>query len=303
MSQSLYLMRHCVPQPGERMDSERGLTDAGKKQAADMAAFMVRQVGRCDIVISSPFARAVETAEIMAQALGCHVATTTLLEPDRDPEDAWKEIERLAQASADVLVVGHHPEIGKLADWLVCDEESKDAHLAFQHGSVALIIGDKLQWLVTPQLVEKDEGAQEILEAAAALVELHEATGQPVEFVAKIRRVSELEDGGELWQVDTDLKESRRKRRTFAELRESGAKVHIDEKGEYTYDEVEQKRLILGDGGKSGNCDYCEDAAARGWIDMDDVFEGPDGDVDEAPLHLNCTCETEQKTRRQRVYA
>lgn len=72
--------------------------------------------------------------------------------------------------------------------------------------------------------------------------------------------------------------------------------------GDYTYDEQEVKRLILGDGGASGNCDYCEDAADRGWIDMDDVFEGPDGDVDEPPIHPHCTCEVEQKTRRVRVY-
>jgi len=74
-------------------------------------------------------------------------------------------------------------------------------------------------------------------------------------------------------------------------------------KGEYYYDEMPQKRLVLGDGGKSGNCDFCEDAADLGWIDMDDVFEGPDGDLDEPPLHPNCTCVIESADRRVRVYA
>jgi phosphohistidine phosphatase SixA len=74
-------------------------------------------------------------------------------------------------------------------------------------------------------------------------------------------------------------------------------------KGDYTYEEQEMKRLVLGSGGASGeNCEYCQDAADRGWIDMDDVFEGPDEDVDESPLHPNCDCTTEQKTRRTRVY-
>jgi phosphohistidine phosphatase len=89
-----------------------------------------------------------------------------------------------------------------------------------------------------------------------------------------------------------------------------GAVAHFDTvrpiteaKGEYVYDEVEQKRLILGSGGASGvNCEFCEEAADRGWIDMDDVFEGPDGDVDESPLHPNCDCTVEQATRRVRVY-
>ena len=74
-------------------------------------------------------------------------------------------------------------------------------------------------------------------------------------------------------------------------------------RGEYYYDEVEVKRWVLGDGGNSGNCDWCEEAADLGWIDMDEIFPGPDGDVDEAPLHPNCTCTVEQKTKRRRIYA
>ena len=89
-----------------------------------------------------------------------------------------------------------------------------------------------------------------------------------------------------------------------------GAVAHFDTvrpiteaAGEYTYDEVEQKRWVLGSGGASGqNCEYCEDNADRGWIDMDDVFEGPGGDIDDAPAHPNCDCTVEQKTRRVRVY-
>lgn len=72
--------------------------------------------------------------------------------------------------------------------------------------------------------------------------------------------------------------------------------------GEYTYDEVEQKRWVLGPGGASGvNCEDCEEAADRGWVDMDEVF-GPE-DLDDAPMHPNCECPPcEQKTRRVRVY-
>jgi phosphohistidine phosphatase len=73
--------------------------------------------------------------------------------------------------------------------------------------------------------------------------------------------------------------------------------------GEYTYDEVEQKRWVLGSGGASGeNCDICEGNADMGWIDMDDVFDSTDGDIDDAPAHPNCDCTVEQKTKRVRVY-
>lgn len=74
--------------------------------------------------------------------------------------------------------------------------------------------------------------------------------------------------------------------------------------GKYTYDEQEMKRWVLGSGGASGvNCDACEENADLGWIDMDGVFQTPSGDsIDESPGHPNCDCETEQKTKRVRVY-
>lgn len=70
----------------------------------------------------------------------------------------------------------------------------------------------------------------------------------------------------------------------------------------YTYEEVTVKRWILGDGGRSGNCEICNDNADMGWIDMDDIFESVDGDVDEPPAHPNCTCSVEFKDTRKRVY-
>ncbi len=72
--------------------------------------------------------------------------------------------------------------------------------------------------------------------------------------------------------------------------------------GEYTYEEITVKRWVLGDGGSSGNCDVCEDNEALGWIDMDAVFEGVDGDLDEPPAHPHCDCGVEYKDTRKRVY-
>ena len=74
-------------------------------------------------------------------------------------------------------------------------------------------------------------------------------------------------------------------------------------RGEYTYDEVEEKRLVLGSGGQSGNCEWCEDAADEGWVDDDAVYAGPMGDEDGPPLHPNCDCTLEYRTRRVRVAA
>ena len=72
---------------------------------------------------------------------------------------------------------------------------------------------------------------------------------------------------------------------------------------QYTYEEVTVKRWVLGSGGKSGNCELCEDNAAAGWVDQDDIFEGVFEDIDEPPAHPNCDCTLEIKDTRRRVYA
>ena len=178
----VYLQRHCTPKPGERMNPDRPLTDAGKAEAADMADFLVRQIGRVDIVISSPFARAKETADIMAKALGSYVATTKELEPDAKPKDAWAEVKRLAQASEDVLVVSHHPLIGHMVDYLA--DNTGIGH-EFQHGSIACVVPDPpaMRWLVDREIAHRQnqiDAAEaaflaDSLEMAAAGLELAEA--------------------------------------------------------------------------------------------------------------------------------
>lgn len=174
----LYLQRHAEPVPGHPLDATRPLTENGKMQAAQMAAFLVADVGRVDIVISSPFARAIETAEIMADALGSYVATTTMLEPDAKPEDAWMEIERLGQQSQDVLIVGHDPAINLLLAWLI-----NGGSIRFEHGAIAHVaqktmqrdthqqVVARLMWFVDPKLVGREIADAAVIEAAHALAD------------------------------------------------------------------------------------------------------------------------------------
>lgn len=183
----LYLQRHCQAINGAKNDPARGLTDEGKLQAEDMAAFLVRQVGRVDIVICSPFARALETAKVMGQALGAHVTTTKELQPDSKPAEAYAEIKRLAQASKEVLVVGHHPDVGHLIDHLA--GVAGISH-AFEHGSIAAVDPDQpaMRWLVDHQMVKRDTyvGAEE----SAALDDLIELADAGMQLAEALERRS-----------------------------------------------------------------------------------------------------------------
>lgn len=85
----------------------------------------------------------------------------------------------------------------------------------------------------------------------------------------------------------------------FAEVWLSELGMKFDEAtGQYYYDTILVKRSLEG-ASASGTCEDCEENAAAGWIDSEDVYPtGHDG----PPFHPNCVCSEEYKEKRQRVY-
>ena len=170
----LYLQRHGEAEAGERNDPTRGLTEQGREQVKLMGEFLVRQIGRVDLVVSSNFKRAFDTARGMADLLGCEIVETSpALDPDGTPRIAWSDVEILTgaccpeTADAHVLVVSHHPLIGELAEYLcgvkTSDEKFHHAAVMHIHGSGP---GSVMEYFVPPRLVERDEAT--VIEAAAA---------------------------------------------------------------------------------------------------------------------------------------
>ena len=181
----IFLMRHAEAEAGEPMDSTRTLTEQGREQVKIMGEFLVRQIGRVDLVVSSNFKRAFDTARGMADLLGCEIVETSpALDPDGKPAMAWSDVEILAgaycpeTADAHVLVVSHHPLIGELAQYL-CGVKTSDEK--FHHAAVMHIHGDGpgsvMEYFVPPKVVERDEA--NVIEAAAAVLE--ELLGDEIE--------------------------------------------------------------------------------------------------------------------------
>ena len=173
----IYLQRHAEAESGERMDPTRALTETGKRQIKTMGEFLVRQIGRVDLVISSPFVRALDTARGMAQFLGCDVIETSpCLDPDGNAKYAATDIAILAgvycpdPATAHVLVVSHHPLVNELAEYL-CGVKTSDEK--FHHAAVMHIHGDGpgsvMEYFVPPKVVERDDA--DVIEAAAQVLE------------------------------------------------------------------------------------------------------------------------------------
>lgn len=79
--------------------------------------------------------------------------------------------------------------------------------------------------------------------------------------------------------------------------------IEAKRKKSYYYDTVNQKRWILDGGGKSGNCEECEENADAGWIGDEETFIDSEGDpIDGPPAHPHCECELEYREKRVRVY-
>src|SRR5689334_7541485 len=90
------LLRHGIaedPKPGES-DSARALTSEGRRKLGEILDVARHAKVEPSLILTSPFQRAVETAELAANKLGYsrQILKTRALQPDSSPEDVWQEI-------------------------------------------------------------------------------------------------------------------------------------------------------------------------------------------------------------------
>ena len=156
----LYLIRHAeaveLGSPGAARDCDRALTPLGCGQARALAAAFVRLELPVDAVVASPLVRAHQTAVELLNVWqpGARVVTSDLLAPDRLKPGRLSDF--LAAVPGEQLAaVGHMPEIGAYAEWLVGAAEGSVpmakaavACVEFKRGPAKA--AGELRWLVTP---------------------------------------------------------------------------------------------------------------------------------------------------------
>ena len=160
----LLIIRHADAGDAEdwarmgKPDSERPLSDKGRKQMERDAKRLVELVPSIDLLVSSPYVRAVETADLVFERFGGTYprATTDSLVPEAEPEDFVKWLR--AQGSREqVAAVGHEPNLSTLATWLIAGLD--ESRLTLKKGGACLISFEKrigkregtLEWLVGPK--------------------------------------------------------------------------------------------------------------------------------------------------------
>jgi phosphohistidine phosphatase len=120
----LYIVRHGIAvdktDPKAPPDAERPLTAKGV-QKTRAAALGLKELGvKPDVLITSPYVRAAQTAEIFAEALGfptAKVRVTDTLKPPANPADFIKELSHLK--TKEVMCFGHAPHLDQLIAQMV----------------------------------------------------------------------------------------------------------------------------------------------------------------------------------------
>src|SRR5881227_165641 len=108
----IYLLRHGIADDGKpgRPDSERALTDDGRAKLRRV----IKRARSADVnpslILSSPYARAVQTAQIAAEVLRYEgdIIESRAFTPESQPRAAWEEI-RLYATEESLLIASHEP--------------------------------------------------------------------------------------------------------------------------------------------------------------------------------------------------
>lgn len=164
---NLYLLRHGIAvepgTPGFENDADRPLIPKGQRRLREAAAAMKKLELSFDLILSSPFVRARQTAEIVAGELKLkkRIEFSDGLLPGGNPRALIHALNELKPAPKNVLLVGHEPYLSRLISLLVSGGadaaaiEMKKGGLcklevaALRHGQCA-----RLAWLLTPSQME-----------------------------------------------------------------------------------------------------------------------------------------------------
>lgn len=123
MSKNLYLIRHAKAEDikssnPSKEDIKRDLTSVGIKDAEEMGKRLFSMQIKPEIIISSPAARALQTAKIIAQEL---LVETKLIEEDKNIYDSSAHslleiIGKTGDQIQSLMLVGHNPSFNELLE-------------------------------------------------------------------------------------------------------------------------------------------------------------------------------------------
>ena len=161
----LYIVRHGIAidreDPNSPADPERYLTEEGLQKTKEVAKGIAALGVTADLLISSPYVRAMQTAEIFADAFDYprqKIRQSDALLPGAEPSLFFRELAKDKQSAA-VFCFGHAPHVDEL---IATGVAVKHQITAMKKAGVALLElkrisppSGQLVWLVTPKLIRR----------------------------------------------------------------------------------------------------------------------------------------------------
>jgi len=159
----LYILRHGIAvepgTPGYETDADRPLTPEGERKLRQIADAMRALELSFDLILSSPYLRARQTAEIVAATLGARkrLEMSDALTPSGSIKKLVELLKRREPSPESVLLVGHEPYLSELISLLLSGKES--FAVVMKKGGLCKLTTESLkpgrcatlQWLLTPK--------------------------------------------------------------------------------------------------------------------------------------------------------
>ncbi|MBZ0136281.1 MAG: phosphohistidine phosphatase SixA [Planctomycetes bacterium] len=159
----LYIVRHAIAFERDAGkwpdDSRRLLTDKGEAKFRKVARILRRMELKVDTCLSSPYARAWQTGEILhEEADWPSPVALPPLQPDGTPTGVVKALGKYKGAA--LALIGHEPGLSQLLAHLLVGDAA-DAIGSMKKGAIACLEFDnrpasgkgRLLWLATPKIL------------------------------------------------------------------------------------------------------------------------------------------------------
>lgn len=160
---NLYIIRHAIAVnegTAEFEDSQRPLTDKGRKKMRQIAKGLRTLGVEFDLILSSPYLRAQETAEVLGDVFKMKkkILFSESLIPEAEPEKVIAEINESHSVDS-LALVGHEPHLSSLIGLLTSGNVNID--MTLKKGGVCRLSADDLhhehraalEWLLTPGIL------------------------------------------------------------------------------------------------------------------------------------------------------
>jgi phosphohistidine phosphatase len=163
---NLFILRHALAvergTAGYEKDADRPLTPKGERRTWRAADAMEALGISFDLILTSPYLRARQTAEIVAEAFKAKkkLEFSDELTPNGDPKRLIEQLDTLKPVPRSLLLVGHEPYLSGLISTLLAG----DAKVAmdFKKGGLCKLEIETLRygrcatlaWLLTPRQMD-----------------------------------------------------------------------------------------------------------------------------------------------------